>query len=719
MTERPKAGGVTSSARVAGPPAHPSRGPFVSRPVRARVVGDIRANRSGSPGPSTRYESSDRPQRPSVSEPYNFRHLQHVASNEASRLHHAISVDSFSTIRTARPASRRLQDIKAERFPSSFRLSPDLPGARRTIGRSPPVSPCSMPPDHRGDNSDGSPLVSDTPGEAGHPTWREDESKGTRRRSAQSTMSIIPPPRTSSRNAFTHVDDPVLMSPSTASHLSDGADSADRKFERVDLRASDVSIRPGSAGSLDESTWQFEELQLPHAVTTPDDTAWPLKPATVADGRPGLADVPEEDEGYFSPRLDPTSPKESSFTPSWPSCSHGQTLSVTHTSRTSLSSVDSTTQARDSFRSQSQVSEPLERDSFVRVVKGPSETPNAPGSISIQVRDLDASWEDDIDYCYEHAVEADCAYDWDWNPDEDTPTKDGQATSGMSADEYSAIVPSASSHRSSGSVDGLQTMSAGQATLGHLPDQPICRHRPNLLVRTADETPILELSSAVTSMNGSELVTPSPLEVRLSSAHPFKNSGITVVDPSLRFTDQDNSWTPEETLDVGSPTGGVHATTTHIPDEPMTNRLDSLPGLLGDSEVGSSSRQSEEVATGHQSSRPGPTDNATQIIAEARCVEVGLAEPVAHNCSAPADETSGGSLQKAFSHDDVHSSQHSYSPMLNRARSPSEGTGKGMAGTRRKPDPRAIKRNRSMSAIGLSRAQPPTRASYALFPLAS
>src|SRR5262249_36606356 len=38
---------------------------------------------------------------------------------------------------------------------------------------------------------------------------------------------------------------------------------------------------------------------VPHAVTTPDDSAWPLGTGSFEEFGPGLADVPEEEESLF------------------------------------------------------------------------------------------------------------------------------------------------------------------------------------------------------------------------------------------------------------------------------------------------------------------------------------------------------------------------------------------------------------------------------------
>ncbi|KAK7938041.1 uncharacterized protein PG986_014909 [Apiospora aurea] len=129
-----------------------------------------------------------------------------------------------------------------------------------------------------------------------------------------------------------------------------------------------------------------------HAITTPDDAAWPL----TANVLTALPDVPEEEESSAAARQE-------------------------------CGSVTSNSSLRGS------VSVPLLRKKPKSQAQGPGQHPPSNASDTLGKFDMlaaqrlmrgtidddgsvyedDLNWEDDIDYCYEHAAEADFDYAWE------------------------------------------------------------------------------------------------------------------------------------------------------------------------------------------------------------------------------------------------------------------------------------------------------------------
>lgn len=92
-----------------------------------------------------------------------------------------------------------------------------------------------------------------------------------------------------------------------------------------------------------------------------------------------------------------------------------------------------------------------------------------------------ASWEDDIDYCYEHEVEADCDYQWD-RPSMDVMRDVGYGNS---------VYVSPTDH-------GL-----AKAQASHAP-----RHSPGMLSASGFEVPALSPASQASTVLGHEAITP-------------------------------------------------------------------------------------------------------------------------------------------------------------------------------------------------------------------
>ena len=219
----------------------------------------------------------------------------------------------------------------------------------------------------------------------------------------------IPPPRLSSRQSIRYGSFDPLATTTLARPQTSGGFRQPLPFHF----SPESSEPPPTAHGYNPST-DFDGLSPPdsyfhhsvgsgnHAVTTPDDEAWPLTPTTTAttvttqDGT--LPDVPEEDEA-----------------PKVVHRSRGSVISISSSIRRSKS----VPQLRQSTQ-QSDISEPAQRPTSAGSdTLGQFDFITAQRVLKASRKDYDetealsrSSWEDDIDYCYENELEADCDYEW-------------------------------------------------------------------------------------------------------------------------------------------------------------------------------------------------------------------------------------------------------------------------------------------------------------------
>lgn len=134
-----------------------------------------------------------------------------------------------------------------------------------------------------------------------------------------------------------------------------------------------------------------------HALTTPGDAAWPL-PSTSApfSYEAALPDVPEEDENFSAARRSRLSIASNSS-------------SLRGSQSVPMLRLSGQVQAGGRQRPPSGASDTLGRfDMFAaqRALKADLDD-NVDDTVDRE------SWEEDIDYCYEHEAEADCNFAWD------------------------------------------------------------------------------------------------------------------------------------------------------------------------------------------------------------------------------------------------------------------------------------------------------------------
>ena len=340
----------------------------------------------------------------SISGPYNFQHLTHTAAHQAQALKSANGHDlvtEFSAIRASQAPRPELKGIKADSIEERKRsMWVDSP---RTV-------------------SDTNSMASTSPTIFRH-QWSEssrfNEPDNKNNRYAKSTDSftravsrsfnsptppLSPPPRRSSRMAMTlPITHPIPLQESPTAPTFCAHSTSTTSSTCLDSFVAQKWIE------TDEDEFKLDLTTIAQAVTTPDDTV-----CVLGNGQRGslvtvLADVPEEDEV--------TSRFRNSITSRTPGASF-----IRHSKSFPSAEFSSTKSSGNLHRIQS------ETRIFARGHSGTTSDPTLPISneppqdipirprmsrrISTGLKGLDTSWEDDIDFCYEHAAEADSAFDW-------------------------------------------------------------------------------------------------------------------------------------------------------------------------------------------------------------------------------------------------------------------------------------------------------------------
>ena len=169
----------------------------------------------------------------------------------------------------------------------------------------------------------------------------------------------------------------------------------------------DITASPAAYMTTEWENDLFHYTNTPHAVTTPDETALTMKPLLFGPGRTELPKVPEEDEAALG-RKD--SPDETTELVKAQSFSSLKSCSVRWSSSSSRESAASPVSPLSEDFPSNGLTVPLVGQSFDDDVPI---CPRLSCRLSVALNDVDHCWEDDIDYCYEHAAEADCDFDWD------------------------------------------------------------------------------------------------------------------------------------------------------------------------------------------------------------------------------------------------------------------------------------------------------------------
>ena len=310
-----------------------------------------------------------------ISSPFGFQHIAHEGREQfpaLRKLSHDGSVASILTKQSSWHATQSTNDVQEKGFISAF-ATPEVQGLGTSFTEQTPVNTSTSQP---------------------HAT--------TIRQPMKFSNGMTPPPRSSSRNAVAGVNLTNSILDGGTANVYDRMNGSDATQKEKDILKRYNSRGHNRQFAPDMITTSVPRIMdLPHAVTTPDESAVPAaSPSYSLD----LDDVPEEGENYFFPRSSKSIMEgplsESSISPqkstkslqSW-----GSRSTVSDSFSTPCSPVRySTSRKRETGR-------PTLITSFA---------PDHMRRLSYQFKDLDCSWEDDIDFCYENAAEADCDFDW-------------------------------------------------------------------------------------------------------------------------------------------------------------------------------------------------------------------------------------------------------------------------------------------------------------------
>ncbi|KAL1889362.1 hypothetical protein Sste5346_008929 [Sporothrix stenoceras] len=453
------------------------------------------ANKSGPPS-----EDLDGRRRLQISGPYNFQHLTHTQKEQLPNLQRGSRVALQSEFVSAQqqnaaaPVDGNLRGIQAEslHFPnfSSETLPIDEDAVlatvpRRSIMRPHASSVSSVYPPPRLNHSKSQDQLRIPPP---RPPRSPIE--------ASSFSPPIPPPRFSSRASLRPGDlDSMTTSPPRPRTSGGFRQPVPSTFSSADMprpplmHAHSYSADMNMPSFVDTRRFsQMPEVFIPPSAVaaatspsaTPDDSNWPLAApaATSTSTFDILPGVPEEEEQVFNPR------------------------SSVRKSRMSIASNASSLRKSHSLPLLQQFPQPGSSNTQ----RPPSAASDTLGRFDLMaaqrsIRDADyaydddadslakANWEDDIDYCYEHEIEADCEYAWD-RPSLDMSRED--ALDGVTIHENSM-----GSH----AVIRTSNMAHAQAS-------------PHLLSPGCFDMPALSPASQTSMASMNEAVTPTTLAMR-------------------------------------------------------------------------------------------------------------------------------------------------------------------------------------------------------------
>lgn len=352
-----------------------------------------------------------------ISRPFDFQHLTHTDRNQFPALEQASENDlvaEFWAVRASQAPRRDLTGIKAEDLHlynfSTENLASESRSTSSLAFRSPPGSPEPYEgqlPSGFAEESNGQSLR----------LIRSVESfsrPGINPRAHRHTQSANPPPRVSSRVALAPIHDVPEEAVDNHEPFHVMRSQSNRQSGMWDYF---IPLSPTSSrGQLPPMAEESEYVA--HAFTTPDDSAiHPMTPPF----SPGLDHVAEEPERFISPRPAPRPPVRSPRSPKSPAfesfafSNQRSPISRSHNRKSSYTSPKSSNQRSSMIRPMSQMSDTLGSPGVTRRTSVRRASSSRRKSNTWRV--IEESWEDDVDYIYDNALEADCDFDWDCTSD--------------------------------------------------------------------------------------------------------------------------------------------------------------------------------------------------------------------------------------------------------------------------------------------------------------
>jgi len=349
-------------------------------------------------------------------------------------------------------------------------------------------------------------------------------------------------------------------------------------------------------------TEQAEDYFTQEPVIAPraqENEGWPFLPSQTSPSESQLADVPEEEEHAVSGRRSGMSTASADL-------------------RASKSVPNLLSFRRSSSRNDVDQPHTPTPDEVC-----PSVLVMSPKKSQVKLNvDSCESWEDDIDYCYEHEAEADCDYNWERRSMDTEVGRNYFHDSAISTNDQNTIVTKESQaaislHSASASIS--RRLSAQIDSLRHLPNPHISPPSP-----TSIAFPLPELSPAShltadspTSLRAPHNLTRPTMHLRSPSQASFKESQGFTLSPSLlipidyatqmrldahrdpdTFTYADADFLPLQAHEYGGAANRVSA-----PESTTSYRSSTTDGLRA------SGSSSTSLAT-------GPPDGADDVEAE-------------------------------------------------------------------------------------------------------
>ncbi|KAL9580233.1 MAG: hypothetical protein Q9212_004617 [Teloschistes hypoglaucus] len=325
----------------------------------------------------------------------NARHFSGIHSASETQL-----LTQFSAIRASQSPQRKLQGIRTEDLRSP-RSDPALSECRG------PVTPPLQSPVRSRVSRPSSVLSIKHPGSLARSRSIDNFSQPSPRTYRLPPSPGSPPARTFPRNA-------TRVAPDFFSEQHH-ATPEERALMTLSVPSDDVAARvvsPPEIGLERLSDQSIGDQDLPHAITTSDDVALTLRPPTLRRSTVALADVPEEDELHAVKlaSIETSRPKTADA-----NLRHAKSFPISNRS----------THSRQSSRSRKSSRRPdsifIEGPAFLDSTLRQLVTNSADNQLhrrtssrkSLSPNGIDAGWEDDIDFCYQHEAEADCDFDWD------------------------------------------------------------------------------------------------------------------------------------------------------------------------------------------------------------------------------------------------------------------------------------------------------------------
>ncbi|KAA6412046.1 MAG: hypothetical protein FRX48_04196 [Lasallia pustulata] len=373
-----------------------------------------------------------------ISEPYNFQHLTHAHARQFQELERTRDnelVSEFSAIRASQAPRRELRGIKAQCLHSRNTSSEALEQLSPPKSHTGLITPPTLSPTRPRDRPRNTPPSNTKEGKAVRTSPSIDNfSHPGPRGNKLPTPPVSPPPaRAPSRTAFSPFRDPLLSyQPSPTASTSEQS-IAGYSFATSDSASALNS--PAEITSAQKDSVRVDPLDIGHAMTTPDDSALTLRPLPFNLSGTELADLPEEVESFYFKR---TSTRHSRI-PSTDSGIHHSKPSPRSPSRANaflhpslgvVSEAPGSPALGPGAAIDPTLPNPMDPCDLIA-------RPSLMRRATALPKGFDESWEDDIDWCYEHAAEADCEFEWDCQSrDGDEVAASSTLTAGTSTDAH-------------------------------------------------------------------------------------------------------------------------------------------------------------------------------------------------------------------------------------------------------------------------------------------